>query len=120
MRAVPGDQSDDSDEWGLEESDAEDDVGDAMYRDYRRMQRTTFLVAHISKREEEVRKETQRWVALMEKLGACEGESADGTEEFALDAHDVSLENVFVDYEDNTKIVSTIQRVEGLVHSRSD
>jgi hypothetical protein len=106
MRAVPGDESDDSDEWGLEESDAEDDVGDAMYRDYRRMQRTTFLVAHISKREEEVKREMQRWITLMENLGACDGQSGNGTEEFALDAHDISLENVFVDREDNTKIVS--------------
>ena len=47
LKAVPGDQSDDSDEWCLEESEEEWGPGDVMYRDYRRMQRSPFLVAHV-------------------------------------------------------------------------
>ncbi|KAG2028489.1 hypothetical protein BDR03DRAFT_1077882, partial [Suillus americanus] len=43
LNAVPGDQSDDSDEWDAQESEEEwDGPGDIMYRDYRRMQRSTF------------------------------------------------------------------------------
>ncbi|KAF8662777.1 hypothetical protein AX14_007012 [Amanita brunnescens Koide BX004] len=56
MKAVPGDESDDSDEWDLEESEGEwEGPGDAMYRDYRRMQRTTFLVAHLARGAREAR-----------------------------------------------------------------
>lgn len=122
MEAFPDDpDSDESDEWDAQESEEEweDCVGDAMYRDYRRMQRGTFLIAHIRRREEAVRREMGRWMRLMEKLGACRvqrhvpsdggagGESArEGTEEFGLDCHDLSLENVFVHEKDHTKIVS--------------
>lgn len=106
LNAVPGDQSDDSDEWDAQESEEEwDGPGDVMYRDYRRMQRGTFLIAHIMRREESVRKEMGRWMRVMEKLGACDDHSG-GTEEFGLDCHDISLENVFVDENDHTKIVS--------------
>ena len=31
----------------------------------------------------------------------------DGPEEFTIDCHDLNLENVFVDEEDNSKIVRT-------------
>ena len=56
LQAVPEDESDESDEWELEESEEEwDGPGDAMYRDYRRMQRSTFLVAHLHQREAIVR-----------------------------------------------------------------
>jgi len=105
MRAVPGDESDESDEWGLEESEDEwEGPGDAMYRDYRRMQRSTFLVAHLSQREEQVRKEMARWTSMMERLGKLIFGNPD--EQFSLDCHDLSLENIFVDAEDNSKIVS--------------
>lgn len=104
LQAVPGDESDESEEWDMEESDEEewDGPGDTMYRDYRRMQRSTFLVAHVVQREDAVRKEMERWVKVMERLGAGYlGED----EMFGLDCHDLSLENIFVDEEDNSNIV---------------
>jgi hypothetical protein len=104
MRAVPGDESDESDEWDLEESEDEwEGPGDAMYRDYRRMQRSTFLVAHLSQREDQVRKEMARWTSLMERLRKLTVSDAD--EHFGLDCHDLSLDNIFVDAVDNSKIV---------------
>ncbi|KAG6830223.1 hypothetical protein H0H92_001663 [Tricholoma furcatifolium] len=107
LKAVPGDESDDSDEWDLEESEEEwEGPGDAMYRDYRRMQRSTFLIAHLSQREEQVRKEMERWVKMMERLAKATLD--DSPETFGLDLHDLSLENIFVDAEDNTKITCII------------
>lgn len=106
LRAVPGDESDDSDEWNLEESEDEwEGPGDAMYRDYRRMQRSTFLVAHMKQREEAVRKEMARWMNVMDHL-VRDVKKPDGDEAFGLDCHDLSLENVFVDETDNVTIVS--------------
>ena len=108
IRAVPGDESDESDEWDLEESEEEwEGPGDAMYRDYRRMQRSTFLVAHMSQREEQVRREMGTWMRVMEHLIKMEDDRplGEGKEEFGLDCHDLSLENVFVDAKDNTIIV---------------
>ncbi|KAF8641804.1 hypothetical protein AX16_009785 [Volvariella volvacea WC 439] len=107
LNAVPGDESDDSDEYDLEESEEEwEGPGDIMYRDYRRMQRSTFLVAHLNQREQAVRKEMERWMKVMERLSKA---SLSGcSEEFALDCHDLSLENVFVDAEDNTKVTCII------------
>ncbi|KAH9477557.1 hypothetical protein JR316_0009779 [Psilocybe cubensis] len=108
VRAVPGDESDESDEWNLSESEDEwEGPGDAMYRDYRRMQRSTFLVAHMSQREETVKKEMGRWMQVMEKLGKLLKKN-DGPEEFGLDCHDLSLENIFVDEQDNSKITCII------------
>ena len=105
MKAVPGDESDDSDEWDPEESEEEwEGPGDVMYRDYRRMQRSTFLVAHLSQREELVRKEMTIWANLMERLAKVTLGNA--LESFGLDLHDPSLDNIFVDAEDPTKIVS--------------
>ncbi|KAL1659093.1 hypothetical protein GGF50DRAFT_120214 [Schizophyllum commune] len=116
LRAVPGDESDDSDEWDAQESEDEwEGPGDAMYRDYRRMQRSTFLIAHLNRRVEEVGREMARWMRVMEGLlgrlyggegpeGAGEGEG----EEFGLDCHDLSLENVFVDEVDHTRITCII------------
>lgn len=105
LKAVPGDESDDSDEYDLEESEEEwEGPGDAMYRDYRRMQRSTFLFTHMAQREKNVRKEMKRWMSVMERLiKFVEREGA--YEEFGLDCHDLSLENVFVDEVDHTKIV---------------
>ncbi len=112
LQAVPGDQSDDSDEWDLEESEAEwDGPGDAMYRDYRRMQRSTFLIAHLDQRVQRVKAEMQRWMALMTRLRSKVSKlgAEDGADElFGLDCHDLSLENVFVDDEDPTKIVCRV------------
>jgi hypothetical protein len=103
LRALPGDESDDSDEWDLEESEDEwEGPGDAMYRDYRRMQRSTFLIAHIKQREDAVRKEMARWMNVMDHLV----KKLDGIDEFGLDCHDLSLENLFVDETDNVTIVS--------------
>ena len=116
VRAVPGDESDDSDEWNLSESEDEwEGPGDAMYRDYRRMQRTTFLIAHLTQRVETVKKEMNRWMQLMEKLtGLLKKE--EGPEEFSLDCHDLSLENIFVDEHDHTKIVSISDLVVKVTH----
>ena len=105
LRAVPGDESDDSDEYDLEESEEEwEGPGSAMYRDYRRNQRSTFLVAHLAQREQAVTREMGRWKYLMERLMQAVAKE-DSKEEFGLDAHDLSLENVFVDAQDHTKIV---------------
>ncbi|KAI6138447.1 hypothetical protein EDD17DRAFT_1500836 [Pisolithus thermaeus] len=108
LLAFPDDaESDESDEWDAQESEEEEDcVGANMYRDYRRMQRGTFLVAHIKRREGEVRREMGRWVNLMERLGACQGTGR--KEEFGLDCHDLSLENIFVDEKDHTQITCVI------------
>jgi hypothetical protein len=104
MKAVPGDESDDSDEWDLEESECEwEGPGDAMYRDYRRMQRTTFLVAHLAQREALVKQEMSRWMDLMERLSRLN--KTDMPEEFGLDCHDLNLENIFVDRDNPSKIV---------------
>ncbi|KAJ4468697.1 hypothetical protein J3R30DRAFT_3661693 [Lentinula aciculospora] len=116
VKAVPGDESDDSDEWDLEESEEEwEGPGDVMYRDYRRMQRTTFLIAHTKEREECVRKEMARWLNLTERLMKHEREIREATqtqvslpEEFGLDCHDLSLENVFVDEVEHHKITCII------------
>ncbi|KAJ6608255.1 hypothetical protein B0H10DRAFT_1955510 [Mycena sp. CBHHK59/15] len=123
VSGVPGDESDESDEWGLEESEDEwEGPGDAMYRDYRRGQRATFLVAHMQAREDNIRRELGRWIRVIERLrdewraagervgvgwGAVEREGVQ-EEEFALDAHDLSLENVFVDAEDPSTITCII------------
>ncbi|KAI0938657.1 hypothetical protein AcV5_000290 [Taiwanofungus camphoratus] len=111
VEALLGDESDTSEEWDWEESEAEwEGPGDTMYRDYRRMQRTTFLVAHLKQREEKVKEEMERFVRMMERLGAVSHEEGDGGggEEFSLDCHDLSLENVFVDEHDNSKITCII------------
>ena len=101
LKSVPGDESDESDEWDLQESEEEwEGPGDAMYRDYRRMQRSTFLIAHLATRVETVRREMQRWMRVTKKL--CENIEL---EAFALDGHDLSLENIFVDEGDHSKIV---------------
>jgi hypothetical protein len=106
MQAVPGDQSDDSEEWDLEESEEEwDGPGDTMYRDYRRMQRSTFLVAHVVQREHDARQEMERWIRVMERLGVGTEQDA---ESFGLDCHDLNLENIFVDENNHSNIVSFI------------
>ena len=62
LQAVPEDESNESNEWELEESEEEwDGPGDAMYRDYRRMQHSTSLVAHLHQREAIVREEMAQW-----------------------------------------------------------
>lgn len=104
LDAVPDDQSDDSDEWDAQESEEEwEGPGDCMYSDYRRMQRSTFLVAHIMRREQSVRKEMGRWIRVMDRLGAHTDNLR--PEEFGLDCHDLNLENLFVDELDHTRIV---------------
>ncbi|KZP23503.1 hypothetical protein FIBSPDRAFT_695751, partial [Athelia psychrophila] len=112
LSADPGDESDSSEEWDLEESEEEDAgrAGDGMYRDYRSMQRSTFLVAHVVRRQEEVGREMERWVWMMERLGVGrDGVGGEGgEEEFGLDCHDLSLENVFVDANDNSRITCVI------------
>jgi hypothetical protein len=107
LQAVPGDQSDDSDEYDWEESEAEwDGPGDAMYRDYRRMQRSTFLVAHLQEREQRVREAMARFLRIMERLGVKRTEGPSAKEAFGVDFHDLNLENIFVDEHVITKIVS--------------
>ncbi|EIW55627.1 uncharacterized protein TRAVEDRAFT_129507 [Trametes versicolor FP-101664 SS1] len=115
VTALSDDQSDTSDEWDWEESEAEwDGPGDTMYQDYRRMQRTTFLVAHLKEREQRVQAEMTRFLSMMERLGAVNHDEGDGgggggaPEGFTLDCHDLNLENVFVDEDDNSKITCII------------
>ncbi|KAI0694201.1 hypothetical protein BC835DRAFT_1350457 [Cytidiella melzeri] len=109
VQALSGDVSDTSDEWDWEESEAEwEGPGNAMYQDYRRMQRTTFLVAHLQQREEMVKQEMERFKRMMERLGACKQEQDGIKEEFAIDCHDLNLENVFVDEHDPSKITCVI------------
>jgi len=117
--ALPDDESDKSDEYDWDESEEEwEGPGDTMYRDYRRMQRGTFLLAHLDAREQKAREEMNRFISMMERLGVLkhEGDGGGGNgaeknevvEEFALDCHDLSLENVFVDEHDHSKITSII------------
>ncbi|PIL27600.1 hypothetical protein GSI_10751 [Ganoderma sinense ZZ0214-1] len=117
--ALPDDCSDASDEWDWEESEAEwDGPGATMYQDYRRMQRTTFLVAHLAEREERVKAEMARFLRMMERLGVVahgEGDGGGGESDrggaeelFSIDCHDLNLENVFVDENDNSKITCII------------
>ena len=107
LQAVPGDRSDDSDEWDIEESEEEwDGPGDSMYRDYRRHQRSTFLVAHMEQREQSVRQEMNRWKHMMERLIALLESPSGKSDQFAIDLHDLSMENIFVDTKDHSKIVS--------------
>ncbi|KAI0341459.1 hypothetical protein BDW22DRAFT_1359031 [Trametopsis cervina] len=109
VQALSGDVSDTSDEWDWEESEAEwEGPGNAMYQDYRRMQRTTFLVAHLHQREELVKQEMERFRRMMERLGACKHNPEGVKEEFAIDCHDLNLENVFVDEDDPSKITCVI------------
>ena len=107
VQALSGDVSDTSDEWEKEESEDEwEGPGNRMYQDYRRMQRSTFLLAHLQQREETVKQEMERFRRMMQKLGACKQEQDGIKEEFAIDCHDLNLENVFVDEHDPSKIVS--------------
>jgi hypothetical protein len=109
LQAVPGDRSDDSDEWDIEESEEEwDGPGDLMYRDYRRHQRSTFLVAHMNQREQSVREEMDRWKRMMERLIALIDSPSGKPEQFGIDLHDLSLENIFVDSTNHSKIVRLI------------
>lgn len=106
LQAVPGDCSDDSDEWDIEESEEEwDGPGDLMYRDYRRHQRSTFLVAHLEQRVQSVREEMNKWKDMMERLIALLENPSGKPDQFAFDLHDLSLENIFVDTKDHSKIV---------------
>jgi hypothetical protein len=110
LRAIPGDRSDDSDEWDIEESEEEwDGPGDTMYRDYRRHQRSTFLIAHMNQREQSVREEMGRWKQMMETLISLIENPSGRPEQFSFDLHDLSLENIFVDSKDHSKIVSLSQ-----------
>ena len=45
-----------------------------------------------------------RWMEVMERLTGLLDKN-DGPEEFGLDCHDLSLENIFVDENDHTSIV---------------
>lgn len=109
--------SESEDECGSDADESEEEwevyrsVGDRTYRDYRRNQRGTFLVAHLDQREQKVRREMERWEALIGKM--IEKISPKGTtgakeEEFGLDCHDLSLENIFVDENDHTQISAII------------
>jgi hypothetical protein len=76
-----------------------------MYRDYRRHQRSTFLVAHLEQRVQSVREEMNKWKDMMERLIALLENPSGKPDQFAFDLHDLSLENIFVDTKDHSKIV---------------
>ncbi|KAI0037222.1 hypothetical protein K488DRAFT_39445 [Vararia minispora EC-137] len=109
-KALPEDKSDDSDEWDRDESEEEsfDWPGDAMYRDYRRQQRSAFLISTLAQREQHVREEMARFLRVMHALGAGLGDPGGAPEEFSIDCHDLSLENIFVDGHDPSKITCII------------
>ncbi|EJD05625.1 uncharacterized protein FOMMEDRAFT_118799 [Fomitiporia mediterranea MF3/22] len=128
---VPSDDREDSDSSSSVGSPAlsvNSDVDeDMMYQDYRRFQRSTFLVAELQRREKRVRGEMERWRRCMivlegvlkevvdkvqvngvknkEGVGGC---SLPEGEMFSLDCHDLSLDNVFVDEKDHSKITCII------------
>ncbi|KLO11828.1 hypothetical protein SCHPADRAFT_905694 [Schizopora paradoxa] len=98
---------------------------DAFYRDYRCHQRSTFLVAELQRRKDTVLGEMQRWKGVMEDLEGVLNETVSklvgseqashnanddlsGDGEFALDCHDLSLDNVFVDEKDPGRITCII------------
>lgn len=134
---VPGDEESEIPPDDREESDEDSSPGsptlsvnsdadeDTMYSDYRRFQRSTFLIAELSRREKRVRGEMERWRRCMasledvlkevaEKVLANDSRHKEGVggtntvkkdEVFSLDCHDLSLDNVFVDQKDHSKIV---------------
>ncbi|TDL14409.1 hypothetical protein BD410DRAFT_734132 [Rickenella mellea] len=115
-----GEEEDDDDDTQSSHSFGSDSDEDVLYRDYRRFQRSTFLVAHLVQREEAVGREMEVFARVMKVLeGVFErdmrgvgggGGGGGGKEggEFALDCHDLSLENVFVDERDHSKITCII------------
>jgi len=113
MRWVSADVSDEDDNvWyrpvrfpGGSGSDTESDPGATAYRDYRATQRRAFLVAPLLARLEKVRAEMDRFLTHIRALGAKE--DGDG-EEFTFDMHDISLDNIFVDETDNTRVTCII------------
>lgn len=87
-------------------SDEEDsDDGEVYYRDYRTRQRTSLLVAHAHARVGVVRREMERFLKYMRDLG-CGNLKRDDLDAFSFDLHDLSLDNIFVDANDHTTIVS--------------
>jgi hypothetical protein len=48
-----------------------------------------------------------RWMEIMERMTRLL-DKKDGPEEFGLDCHDLSVENIFVDEDDYTSIVSKV------------
>lgn len=89
-------------------SDEEDsDDGEVYYRDYRTRQRTSLLVAHAHARVGVVREEMERFVKYMRDLG-CGSLKRDELDAFSFDLHDLSLDNIFVDENDHTTIVSRV------------
>jgi hypothetical protein len=65
------------------------------------MQRSASLISVLKEREDKVRDEIRRWGNVLERLrGVVE---KGNYEEFALDCHDLSLENIFVGEKEHTK-----------------
>jgi hypothetical protein len=64
------------------------------------------LVAHLEQREQSVREEMDRWKRMMERLMALLESPNGKPDQFAIDLHDLSMENIFVDTKDHSKIVS--------------
>ncbi|KAH9038585.1 hypothetical protein EDB85DRAFT_2287521 [Lactarius pseudohatsudake] len=91
LQAVPGDRSDDSDEWDIEESEE-----------------SGMDLAIQCIREQSVREEMNRWKRMMERLTTLVESPHGKPEQFGLDLHDLSLENIFVDGNDHSKITCVI------------
>ena len=107
------DESDESDEWDLEESEEDEweEGGWGAYRDYRRGVRGAFLLKVLNEREGTVRREMGRWEGVMTRLREkliCDLSLNPEEERFALDCHDLSLENIFVSSADHTVITCII------------
>jgi hypothetical protein len=59
----------------------------------------------LEQREQSVREEMDRWKHMMEKLIALLEGPSGKPDQFAIDLHDLSLENIFVDSKEHSKIV---------------
>ena len=85
-----------------------EDPEDMFYRDHRASQRSTYLVAHTDTREAKVRDEMMVALGEFGKLLVSWGKETGLGNEYGIDLHDLSRENVFVDENDHTKVVSIV------------
>jgi hypothetical protein len=83
-----------------------EDPADTFYRDYRASQRSSYLVALTNSREVSVRDEMEvalgAFAKLLEELEKANTGTA--AQQFGLDLHDLSRDNIFVDEDDHSKV----------------
>jgi hypothetical protein len=86
-------------------SDEDSSEGELFYRDYRSSQRSSLLVAQQAARMDSVQADMKLFVHHMTATLGVDDNDPDFAA-FSLHLHDLSLANIFVDREDNSKIVS--------------